>query len=98
MRVNFKSHPILCGAAHNPILCAISHTDVLSVAAHNLGMSHLARDPKQIGNVIRRARRRQGMRQGELGAKAGIRLETVSLLEAGNEVAKLETIQKVLVD
>lgn len=59
-------------------------------------MSDLARDPKQIGNLIRRARKRRGLSQGALGAKAGLRQETVSLLETGNETAKLETILKVL--
>jgi len=54
-------------------------------------MSDLARDPKQIGNLIRRARKRRGLSQGALGAKAGLRQETVSLLEAGNETAKLQT-------
>ena len=69
---------------------------MLSVIAHNRSMSDLARDPKQIGNLIRRARKRRGLSQGALGAKAGIRQETVSLLESGNETAKLETILKVL--
>ena len=59
-------------------------------------MSDLARDPKQIGNLIRRARKRRGLSQGALGAKAGLRQETVSLLEGGNETAKLQTILKVL--
>jgi HTH-type transcriptional regulator/antitoxin HipB len=59
-------------------------------------MSDLARDPKQIGNLIRRARKHRGLSQGALGAKAGLRQETVSLLETGNETAKLETILKVL--
>jgi HTH-type transcriptional regulator/antitoxin HipB len=64
---------------------------------HIIGrMSDLARNPKQIGNLIRRARKRQGLSQGALGAKAGLRQETVSLLETGNETAKLETILKVL--
>lgn len=69
---------------------------MVSVVAHNLSMSDLARDPKQIGNLIRRARKRRGLSQGALGAKAGVRQETVSLLESGNETAKLETILKVL--
>ncbi len=59
-------------------------------------MSDLARDPKQIGNLIRRARKRQGLSQGALGAKAGLRQETVSLLENGNAAARLETILRVL--
>ncbi len=59
-------------------------------------MSDLARDPKQMGNLIRRARKRRGLSQATLGAQAGLRQETVSLLENGNEAAKLETILKIL--
>jgi HTH-type transcriptional regulator / antitoxin HipB len=59
-------------------------------------MADLARDPKQIGNLIRRARKRRGLSQRALGAKAGLRQETISLLEAGNKTAKLKTILKVL--
>lgn len=59
-------------------------------------MSDLARDPKQIGNLIRRARKHHGLSQGALGAKAGLRQETISLIENGNEAARLETILKVL--
>ena len=59
-------------------------------------MNDLARDPKQIGNLIRRARKRQSMSQGALGAKAGLRQETISLIENGNAAAKIETILAVL--
>jgi HTH-type transcriptional regulator/antitoxin HipB len=59
-------------------------------------MSDLARDPKQIGNLIRSARKGRGLSQGALGSKAGLRQETISLIENGNEAARLETILKVL--
>ena len=59
-------------------------------------MSELARSPEQLGNVIRRTRRKCGMSQSELGAKAGLRQETISLIENGNPAAKLETILAVL--
>lgn len=59
-------------------------------------MSDLARDPKHLGNLIRRARKRHGWSQGALGAKAGLRQETISLIENGNEAARLDTILKVL--
>lgn len=59
-------------------------------------MSGLARDPRQIGNLIRRARKGRGWSQGALSAKAGIRQGPVSILETGHETAKLETILKVL--
>jgi HTH-type transcriptional regulator / antitoxin HipB len=59
-------------------------------------MSNLARTPQQIGNLIRRTRRMQGLSQAELGAKAGFRQETVSLIETGNPAAKLETVLVIL--
>ena len=59
-------------------------------------MNELARDPKQIGNVIRRARKRLGWSQKALGDKAGLRQETISLLENGNPSAKIETIEQQL--
>ncbi len=59
-------------------------------------MAELARSPKQIGNTIRRVRKKRGMSQSELGEKAGLRQETISLIENGNPAAKLETILAVL--
>jgi HTH-type transcriptional regulator/antitoxin HipB len=59
-------------------------------------MSELARSPEQIGNAIRRARKKRGMSQAELGTKSGLRQETISLIENGNPAAKLETILAVL--
>jgi HTH-type transcriptional regulator/antitoxin HipB len=59
-------------------------------------MSDLARAPKQLGNLIRRVRKHRALSQGALGAKAGLRQETISLLENGNSAARLETILAVL--
>lgn len=59
-------------------------------------MSELARSPEQLGNAIRRARKKRGMSQSELGEKAGLRQETISLIENGNPAAKLETILAIL--
>ena len=59
-------------------------------------MSDLARDPKQIGNLIRRTRKNRGLSQTQLGEKAGLRQETISVIETGNPAAKLETILSVL--
>ena len=50
-------------------------------------MSDLARDPRQLGNLIRRARKCRALSQGTLGAKAGLRQETISLIENGNSAA-----------
>jgi len=59
-------------------------------------MVELARSPEQIGNTIRRIRKKRGMSQSELGKKAGLRQETISLIENGNKATKLETILAVL--
>ena len=59
-------------------------------------MTNLARNPKQIGNLVRRARKSRGWSQTELGDKAGLRQETISLIETGNPATKLETILAVL--
>ena len=59
-------------------------------------MNDLARDPKQIGNLIRRARKKQDLSQTALGAKAGLRQETISLIESGHSSAKIETLLAVL--
>ena len=59
-------------------------------------MSELARDPRQLGNILRRARKRHGLSQASLGAKAGLRQETISLTESGNPAVKLETLLAIL--
>jgi HTH-type transcriptional regulator/antitoxin HipB len=59
-------------------------------------MADLARNPKQIGNIVRRTRKRLGWNQTQLGAKSGLRQETISHIEGGNPAAKLETILAVL--
>lgn len=59
-------------------------------------MTDLARTPKQIGNLIRRTRKKRGLTQAALGATAGLRQETISLIETGNPATRLETILAVL--
>lgn len=59
-------------------------------------MSELARSPEQLGNTVRRTRKKHGMSQSELGQRAGLRQETISLLENGNPAVKFETILAVL--
>ena len=59
-------------------------------------MKSLARDPRQIGNLIRRTRKKQGLSQSELGSKAGLRQETISVIENGHPSAKLETLLALL--
>lgn len=64
--------------------------------AHNNPMNDLARSPRQIGNLVRRTRKKRGWSQTQLGKKAGLRQETISLIETGNPASKLETILAVL--
>ena len=58
-------------------------------------MNDLARDPKQIGNLIRRARKRRAWSQQALGEKAGLRQETISLIENGNSATRIKTLLAV---
>lgn len=59
-------------------------------------MKNLARNPRQIGNTIRRARKNLALSQKQLGDKAGLRQETISLIETGNPSTKIETLLAVL--
>lgn len=59
-------------------------------------MHALARTPKQIGAIIRRNRKRLGISQRELGDRAGLRQETISLIENGNSATRLDTMLAVL--
>lgn len=59
-------------------------------------MIDLARTPKQIGTIIRRNRKRMGLSQSGLGERAGLRQETISLIETGNPATRLDTILAVL--
>ncbi len=59
-------------------------------------MVELARSPKQIGNFIRRTRKKRGWSQGDLGGKAGLRQETISLIENGNTATRIENLLAVL--
>ncbi|MGV3661331.1 MAG: helix-turn-helix transcriptional regulator [Prosthecobacter sp.] len=59
-------------------------------------MGDLARSPQQIGSSIRRARKKLGLNQQELGDKAGLRQKTISVIETGNPAAKIETLLAVL--
>ncbi len=59
-------------------------------------MSDLARSPRQLGNVVRRARKKRGLTQTELGARVGCRQETISLIEGGNPATRIDTLLGVL--
>ena len=81
---------------HISSLCIKTDIDELSDIAHNAGLNAPARDSKQIGNAIRRARKQRALSQKALGDMAGLRQETISLVENGNPAAKIETLLSVL--
>ena len=82
--------------AHNPILYAKADIDDLFGLAYNAVMNDLARDPRQIGNIIRRTRKAKMLSQSELGRKVGLRQSTISMIETGNPAVTLETLLSVL--
>ncbi|QDI74534.1 helix-turn-helix domain-containing protein [Leisingera aquaemixtae] len=59
-------------------------------------MDQIARTPKDIGTVLRNARKAQGLTQGELAARAGVWQRTVSNIETSSSGAKLETVFDLL--
>ncbi|MFZ5675068.1 MAG: helix-turn-helix domain-containing protein [Pseudomonadota bacterium] len=59
-------------------------------------MTELARSPKQVGTIIRRARKHRGWNQTQLADRAGLRQETISLIETGHPAAKLETLLDIM--
>lgn len=59
-------------------------------------MLQRARTAKQIGAIIRRARRNAGLTQTELGKRIGLRQATISKLEKGEPATQLITLLDAL--
>jgi HTH-type transcriptional regulator/antitoxin HipB len=59
-------------------------------------MMQSARTAKQIGAIIRRARRKAGLTQTELGKRIGLRQATISKLEKGEHATQLNTLLDAL--
>ena len=59
-------------------------------------MSNLARTPKQIGTIIQRARKQRDWTQSDLAERAGLRQGTISIVEAGSNTVKLNTLLAIL--
>lgn len=59
-------------------------------------MDQIARTPKQIGEALRRERRRLGLNQSVLGEKAGLRQATISSVENGETGTQLRTICDIM--
>ena len=60
-------------------------------------MSELARTQRQIGTIIQRTRKKRGWTQSQLAERAGLRQETISMIEIGEKPTKLNSILAVLV-
>ena len=56
----------------------------------------IARTERQLGAVLRRARKQAGLTQGALGEKIHLRQGTVSRLEAGEPAVQLHTLMEAL--
>jgi len=59
-------------------------------------MQSMIRSAKQLGNLIRSTRKKLCLTQGQLGNKAGLRQETISLIENGNPATRLDTLLHVI--
>lgn len=59
-------------------------------------MTELVRTPTQLGTAIRRARKKLGLTQSELGGRCGLRQGTISLAESGNPAIRLDTLLTIL--
>ncbi|MGL4638090.1 MAG: helix-turn-helix domain-containing protein [Beijerinckiaceae bacterium] len=60
-------------------------------------MSHIARTEKQIGAILRRHRKQDGLSQAELAERMHFRQGTISRLEAGVPAMQLRTLIEALV-
>lgn len=59
-------------------------------------MNQSARTAKQIGAILRRARRNAGLTQTDLGQRIGLRQATISRLEKGEDEIRLSTLLDAL--
>lgn len=59
-------------------------------------MNQIARTPKQIGDAIRRQRRKSGLNQTALGERTRLRQATISAVENGEPGTQIRTLCDVL--
>lgn len=59
-------------------------------------METIVRLPNQLGAAVKRARRKKGYTQKDLGELTGLRQATISQLESGEVGAQLGTVLRVL--
>lgn len=74
----------------------MGNVDYLCASAYVNHMNDLARTPRQIGAIIQRARKKRDWTQMKLAERAGLRQATISMIESGENSAKLETILAIL--
>lgn len=58
-------------------------------------MTILARTPKQIGQALRRERKKAGLNQTDLAERCGLWQETISKIEGGSPGSRLETVMEI---
>lgn len=58
--------------------------------------AQIARTEKQLGAIVRRARKQAGLSQGALGEQIHLRQGTISRLEAGEPAVQLRTLMEAL--
>jgi HTH-type transcriptional regulator/antitoxin HipB len=56
----------------------------------------IARTEKQLGAIMRRARKQAGLTQGNLGERIHLRQGTISRVEAGEPAVQLHTVMEAL--
>lgn len=59
-------------------------------------MEQIVRTPKQLGEALRRHRRKLGLNQTDLGARTKLRQATISTVETGEPGTQLGTLYDVL--
>jgi len=80
-------------------LYAIAYIAVLYAFAYcrrTIMLDAIARNEKQIGAILRRARRKAGLTQEALGDVVHLRQATISHLEAGKPTVQLRTLMATL--
>jgi len=66
------------------------------IAIMEVPKNQIARNERQIGAILRRARKQAGLTQGALGDHIHLRQATVSRLEAGEPAMQLRTLMAAL--
>jgi HTH-type transcriptional regulator/antitoxin HipB len=59
-------------------------------------MEQIVRTPRQLGEALKRYRRKLGLNQTELGARTKLRQATISTVEAGEPGTQIGTLCDVL--